>query len=69
MKKTTYQVPEIRDENDNIVQEGTFGKKTAFVNSTNSGVLDYLFNNLEALHDIVEVELPIEAETPTGATT
>lgn len=53
MRKTTYQVPEIRDENDNIIQEGTFGKKSAFVNSTNSGVLDYLFNNLEALHDIV----------------
>ena len=52
MKKTTYQVPEIRDENDNIVQEGTFGKKSAFVDSTNQGAFDYLLNNLEALHDI-----------------
>lgn len=53
MRKTTYQVPELRDENDNIVQEGTFGKKSAFVNSTNQGAFDYLLNNLEALHDIV----------------
>lgn len=51
MKKTTYQVPEIRDENDNIVQEGTFGKKSSFVNSTNSGAFDYIVNDLEALHD------------------
>lgn len=50
MRKTTYQVPEIRDENDNIIQEGTFGKKSAFVNSTNSGAFDYIVNNLEALH-------------------
>lgn len=53
MRKTTYQVPELRDENDNIIQEGTFGKKSAFVNSTNQGAFDYLLNNLEALHDIV----------------
>ena len=53
MRKTTYQVPEIRDENDNIIQEGTFGKKSAFVTADNHGVLDYLFNNLEALHDIM----------------
>lgn len=50
MRKTTYQVPEIRDENNNIIQEGTFGKKSAFVNSTNSGAFDYIVNNLEALH-------------------
>lgn len=51
MKKTTYQVPEIRDENDNIVQEGTFGKKSAFVSSSNDGAFDYILNDLEALHD------------------
>lgn len=51
MKKTTYQVPEIRDENDNIVQEGTFGKKSAFVSSSNDGAFDYIVNDLEALHD------------------
>lgn len=51
MKKTTYQVPEIRDENDNIIQDGTFGKHSAFSNATNDGAFDYILNNLEALRD------------------
>lgn len=51
MKKTVYQRPEIRDEHDNIIQEGTYGKESPLVNSTNDGVLDYINNNLEALHD------------------
>lgn len=51
MKRTTYQVPEIRDENDNIIQDGTFGKHSAFSNATNDGAFDYILNNLEALHD------------------
>ena len=49
MRPQAYQVPELRDENDVIIQTGTFGKKTAFVNQTNDGILDYLFNNMEAL--------------------
>ena len=51
MKKTIYQRPEIRDEHDNIIQTGTYGKESPLVNSTNDGVLDYINNNLEALHD------------------
>lgn len=51
MRKTTYQVPELRDENDNVIQEGTFGKKSAFVSSSNDGAFDYILNDLEALHD------------------
>ena len=31
MKKTAYQIPEIRDENNHIIQNGAFGRKTAFV--------------------------------------
>lgn len=71
MKKTTYQVPEIRDENDNIIQEGTFGKKSAFVNSTNSGAFDYIVNDLEALHDAQTDSastFTTEALTVTGTT-
>lgn len=49
MKKTTYQVPEIRDENNNIVQSGTYGKNSTLCNDTNDGVLDYINNNLEYL--------------------
>lgn len=51
MKRQAYQHPELRDANDNIIQEGTYGKESPLVNSDNTGVLDYINNNLEALHD------------------
>lgn len=51
MQKTTYQRPEIRDENNHIIQTGTYGKNTALSNDTNDGVVDYINNNLEWLHD------------------
>lgn len=53
MIKTTYQTPEIRNANDEIIQEGAFGKNTALSNSTNDGWIDYVVNNLEALHDTI----------------
>ena len=53
MIKTTYQTPEIRDSNDNIVQQGAFGKNTPLSNSTNDGWIDYVVNNLEAIHDTI----------------
>lgn len=49
MKKTTYQIPEIRDDKDNIIQSGTYGKNSPLCNDTNDGVLDYINNNLEYL--------------------
>ena len=51
MKKQTYQMPEIRDASNNIVQSGTYGRYTPLTNADNTGVLDYVNNNLEALHD------------------
>lgn len=51
MKRQCYQVPEIRDENNNIIQEGTYGRTSPLVTIDNTGVLDYINNNLEALHD------------------
>ena len=51
MKQTTYQLPELRDANNNIIQEGTYGRETPLVNGDNTGVLDYINNNLEALRD------------------
>lgn len=51
MKRQAYQHPELRDANDNIIQEGPYGKESPLVNSTNDGVLDYINNNLEALRD------------------
>lgn len=53
MKRQCYQVPEIRDENNNIIQEGTYGRTSPLVTIDNTGVLDYINNNLEALHDML----------------
>lgn len=46
MTPTTFQMPELRDNLDNIIQAGAYGKKTAFCNAQNTGVLDYINNNL-----------------------
>lgn len=54
MKQTVYQKPEIRDEHDNIVQEGVYGKHTPFCNGGNDGILDYINNNLEALKKLID---------------
>ena len=51
MKKQAYQVPELRDASNNIIQAGTYGRTSPLVNADNTGILDYINNNLEALHD------------------
>ena len=51
MKKQAYQIPEIRDASNNIIQAGTYGRTSPLVNADNTGILDYVNNNLEALHD------------------
>lgn len=53
MKKQTYQPPELRDADNNIVQAGTYGRYTPLANANNTGVLDYINNNLEALHGML----------------
>lgn len=53
MKPQAFQPGEIRDENDNIIQNGAYGKLSAFVNAQNDGILDYLMNNLETLNNAV----------------
>ena len=58
MIKTSYQTPELRDANDNVVQEGAFGKNTALSNSTNDAWIDYVMNDLEALHDTIGDSAP-----------
>nr|DAK71719.1 MAG TPA: Baseplate wedge protein [Bacteriophage sp.] len=50
MKPQTFQHPEIRDENDNIIQPGSFGKNTPFCTKGNDGILDYVANDLEYLY-------------------
>jgi len=53
MKPQAFQHGEIRDENDNIIKAGAYGKNTAFANKTNDGILDYIINNFEWLYDKV----------------
>lgn len=51
MKKQAFQHAEIRDENDNIVNNGAYGKNTALSNKQNDGWVDYVMNNLECLYE------------------
>lgn len=51
MRPQTFQHPEIRDENDNIIQPGAFGKNTPFCTKGNDGILDYIANDLEYLYE------------------
>lgn len=50
MRPQTFQHPEIRDENDNIIKPGAFGKNTPFCTKGNDGILDYIANDLEYLY-------------------
>lgn len=65
MRPQAYQTPEIRDENDFIIQQGTFGKKTPFVNSQNDGILDYIINNLEAIKGMSLAATIVVSSLPT----
>lgn len=51
MRKQTFQHAEIRDENDNIISAGAYGKNTALSNAQNDGWVDYVMNNLECLYE------------------
>lgn len=53
MKRQAYQHPELRDANDNIIQNGAFGKKTPLANAEGTGWIDYVANDLEALYDAI----------------
>lgn len=51
MNLTSFQTPQLRDSNDNIIQQGAFGKNTAFSNAQNTGWIDYVMNDLQALQN------------------
>ena len=70
MKQTTFQPPEIRDANDSIIQAGTYGKTSPLANSDNTGVLDYINNNLMYLYNntMGGTGGEINTETITGKT-
>lgn len=66
MRPQAYQTPEIRDENDKIIQQGTFGKKTPFVNSQNDGILDYIINNLESIKGVSLAATVVVSSLPSA---
>lgn len=69
MRPTTFQHAELRDENDEIIQQGTYGKGSALSNSTNDGWIDYVMNNLEALNNnATPLDSPAFTGTPTAPT-
>ena len=53
MKRQAFQRGEIRDEDDNIIRTGAYGKNTAFATKDNKGILDYIINNFDALIDLI----------------
>ena len=50
MKPQAFQPGELRDEYDQIIRAGAYGKKTPFVNADNNAILDYIMNNFDALY-------------------
>lgn len=70
MKQTTFQPPEIRGADNAIITEGTYGRETPLVNSDNTGVLDYINNNLMYLYinTMGGTGGTINTETITGKT-
>ena len=66
MKRQAFQRGEIRDENDAIISEGAYSKKTAFTNKTNDGILDYIINNFQALFDMISGACVYVDELPTS---
>ena len=70
MRPQTFQHPEIRDENDNIIKPGAFGKNSAFFNAENDGIGDYIFNDLEWLYEQVGADdITTGKLSVTGAST
>ena len=52
MRKQAFQPGEIRDEQNNIIRPGAYGKNSAFATAANDGILDYIINNFDALYDL-----------------
>lgn len=59
MRPQAFQNGELRDENDNIIRAGAYGKTTAFVNAQNDGILDYIMNNFDAVKDLAGEALSV----------
>ena len=77
MIKQAFQHAELRDANDNIIQQGAYGKHSPLANETNDAWIDFVMNNLEVLYDDYEdisedltvEDLTVEDLTITGTGT
>ena len=69
MKRQAFQPGEIRDEQDNIIRPGAYGKNTALATSDNMGILDYIINNFQALFDMISGACVYVDELPTSGDT
>lgn len=69
MKRQAFQPGEIRDEQDNIIRPGAYGKNTALATSDNMGILDYIINNFQALFDMISGAYVYVDELPTSGDT
>ena len=47
-----FQPGELRDEDNNIIREGTYGRHTPFVTGDNRGILDYIMNNFDVVKNL-----------------
>lgn len=54
MRLTSFQQPELRDEDDEVIQEGAYSKKNPLCNVQNNGILDYINNNLVVHQNEIE---------------
>ena len=62
MRPQAFQPGEMRDENDEVIRVGSYGKNTPFVNATNMGILDYVINNFDVVWAAIQA---IEAASDT----
>ena len=69
MIKQTFQRAELRNANDEIIQEGAYGKHSPLVNATNDAWIDYVMNNLEFLNEMTQAEfVPVTTLPEAGDT-
>lgn len=66
MNQTIFQPAELRDSNDNIIQQGTYGKNTPLANATNDAFIDYIMNNLEFLYKLAKAGIVPVASLPSS---
>ena len=73
MQKQNFQTAELRDENNNIVQTGAYGRKTPLTTGDNQGWIDFVMNNLEWLKangiTVNQIATRTQAEEGTDNTT